>query len=553
MKLGGTDWGGQPVLRDWLAPLFELWCQQPPTSALAPEILGPLASLVPHLADTPPRVVCFGSFKAGKSTLLNALVGKNILPARANRATGVVTRLTWGVLGARVVLRTPIGIETRTINPEAVASFVLLDLQGGQSIPPEMVEAVYVSMPAPVLHGIELVDTPGLQDTDDLNNQTRAEIETADLAIMVLSAPAITSGAEQTVATEINHMLDGNLIFVVNRLDQIDHEDRDEVLDWAAGVIGNCGNDMVGQPRIFATEAHLSLQMRSANHGIDDGVAAVERWIVELFRSPTSVEIVAVSRLRRVERACEAVLRQARQQLAAAAHERNARTSRTAEFERRQTEQRRRLARAMAELSSAIPLLVAEATSAAQSEFERLFETEHGWHSRAAVESVFTRQASAVGEALARRVAAALPAAAPPEPITLQTIPLDLPEPSSRMMWAATAAGLAVGTVVFPWIGTAVGGVIGNRLGKLSQEGVRQRARSIIDAALEASSEGLRQQGEAYLGRLRRRLDARLLAATSHIGGDIILPAEQQSADVIVWLRKLQHLLTTLYSQKAHR
>jgi hypothetical protein len=43
------------------------------------------------------RITFFGVFKAGKSTILNALVGRDILPTRANRATGVVTRLSYSV------------------------------------------------------------------------------------------------------------------------------------------------------------------------------------------------------------------------------------------------------------------------------------------------------------------------------------------------------------------------------------------------------------------------------------------------------------------------
>src|SRR5690349_19608628 len=39
------------------------------------------------------RFVFFGVFKAGKSTLLNALIGSDLLPARTLRATGLVTEI----------------------------------------------------------------------------------------------------------------------------------------------------------------------------------------------------------------------------------------------------------------------------------------------------------------------------------------------------------------------------------------------------------------------------------------------------------------------------
>src|SRR4051794_35064320 len=41
------------------------------------------------------QITFFGAFKAGKTSLLNAFVGAPLLPTRANRATGAVTRLQY--------------------------------------------------------------------------------------------------------------------------------------------------------------------------------------------------------------------------------------------------------------------------------------------------------------------------------------------------------------------------------------------------------------------------------------------------------------------------
>jgi len=66
----------------------------------APE---PVQSLLQSIMDfrqvlwrTNLEVTFFGAFKAGKSTLLNALLGEAMLPSRANRATGVITKISYG-------------------------------------------------------------------------------------------------------------------------------------------------------------------------------------------------------------------------------------------------------------------------------------------------------------------------------------------------------------------------------------------------------------------------------------------------------------------------
>ncbi|MBF2056693.1 MAG: dynamin family protein [Cyanobacterium sp. T60_A2020_053] len=41
------------------------------------------------------RISVFGVFKSGKSTFINAILGKKILPSRTNRATGVITTISY--------------------------------------------------------------------------------------------------------------------------------------------------------------------------------------------------------------------------------------------------------------------------------------------------------------------------------------------------------------------------------------------------------------------------------------------------------------------------
>ncbi len=148
------------------------------------------------------RLVVFGNFKTGKSSLINRLIGTSVLPERAVGFSPAV--------------------ETVPLDPRS---------------------------------GWIAVDTPGLFQDPAATERVLAEIGRADLAVMVLSADQILSGAEREMARQVNEMLRGNLIFVVNRIDMIDEGERDEVLTWARAALEGMGNELVGRPRLFAVSA----------------------------------------------------------------------------------------------------------------------------------------------------------------------------------------------------------------------------------------------------------------------------------------------------------
>ena len=70
----------------------------------APEIATDAGALVERLAEGRFYVACVGQFKRGKSTLLNALVGRPLLPVGVVPITTALTVLRHGDLRARVRL-----------------------------------------------------------------------------------------------------------------------------------------------------------------------------------------------------------------------------------------------------------------------------------------------------------------------------------------------------------------------------------------------------------------------------------------------------------------
>jgi hypothetical protein len=123
-----------------------------------------------HRLDEPLRVALVGRVKAGKSTLLNALVGERLAPTDAGECTRVVSWYRNGRI-ARVLLHRVDG--ARHVLPALrVDGSLRLDLGG---TPPAEVDRLVVDWPAATLRGMTLVDTPGTASlTVDASARTRA-------------------------------------------------------------------------------------------------------------------------------------------------------------------------------------------------------------------------------------------------------------------------------------------------------------------------------------------------------------------------------------------
>jgi hypothetical protein len=107
--------------------------------------------------DEPLRVAIAGKVKAGKSTLLNALVGEEIAPTDAGECTRIVT---W-YQDAQVprVTMFPRHASPRQLTIHRNQGALSFDLQG---VPVEQVDKLQVDWPSQSLRTQTLIDTPGI-------------------------------------------------------------------------------------------------------------------------------------------------------------------------------------------------------------------------------------------------------------------------------------------------------------------------------------------------------------------------------------------------------
>jgi hypothetical protein len=106
--------------------------------------------------EAPLRVAVAGRVKAGKSTLLNALVGERLAPTDAGECTRIVT---WYQDGHTYQVRAQVGREQRQLRFDRDGGQLDIDLGGLRS---EDVDELVVTWPAQALRSVTLVDTPGI-------------------------------------------------------------------------------------------------------------------------------------------------------------------------------------------------------------------------------------------------------------------------------------------------------------------------------------------------------------------------------------------------------
>ena len=223
-----------------------------------------LEALRGRLREQRLRVLVAGEAKRGKSTLVNALLGRAVLPAGVTPLTSVATTVRYG----QDEIVTAVFADGRT---EALPLRALEDLVTERHNPGNCrhVASVTVSVNAPVLaQGAELVDTPGTGSVHAHNTaEAEAALDTMDAAVFVLTADPPASASEREFMTRV---AGGSvrMFVVLNKADYLARDELGEALAFAAQVAG----EAAGQPvRVYPLSARAAL---ADGQGADPGFAA---------------------------------------------------------------------------------------------------------------------------------------------------------------------------------------------------------------------------------------------------------------------------------------
>jgi GTP-binding protein EngB required for normal cell division len=244
-------------------------------------------------------VACVGQFKRGKSTLLNALVGRPILPTGVVPVTSAVTVLRQGAEAAARV-RFEDG-RSRAIPPEEVGAWVSESENPGNR---KGVRAVEVFVPSPLLdRGMCLVDTPGLGSVSGASAAvTRAFVPHLDAALVVVGADPPLSGDELQLVEEVAEQV-RHLVFVLNKADRLTEHERQEGTRFAAQVLSKRLRRPIGP--ILQVSATERLERGEPTREW----AALEQAVAALAQE-AGAGLVRLAEARGVERLSRALLRE---------------------------------------------------------------------------------------------------------------------------------------------------------------------------------------------------------------------------------------------------
>lgn len=194
---------------------------------------GRLAALAGRLDAGRLRVLVAGEAKRGKSTVANALIGRDVLPSGVTPLTAVATTLRHSTDEHVAVTFTTGAMQRRPLS----------DLPGLVTEPGNPgnrlgIADVTVHLDAPLLaEGVELVDTPGTGSVYEHNTrEAERALETLDAAVLVLTADPPPSAAERDLLCRITEHSVATFV-LLNKVDRLDPADREEVLGFTGSVV----------------------------------------------------------------------------------------------------------------------------------------------------------------------------------------------------------------------------------------------------------------------------------------------------------------------------
>jgi small GTP-binding protein len=215
----------------------------------APEDLSALSDSVGQL-DELFLLVVVGEFNAGKSALINALLGREVLAEGVTPTTSKIHHIGWG----EELMREPMGSVGERI-----------------------------TAPVETLRQLTIVDTPGTNALDRAHEALTTDyVPRADLVLFVTSSDRPLSESER-VFLEAIRQWGKKVAMVVNKIDILRSED--EVTEVVTYVSQNAGRLLGVDPEIFPVSALRAAEAEDEAARAASGLPAVESFLLDTLDS----------------------------------------------------------------------------------------------------------------------------------------------------------------------------------------------------------------------------------------------------------------------------
>ncbi len=200
------------------------------------------------------NLVILGQFKRGKTTLINALLGSEILPTGVVPLTSIPTVIQYGK-----ALRIKVFFEdarVKDIRQENLYEYVTEKGNPGNE---KNVSEVVITYPSEYLKdGVRIIDTPGVGSVYQHNTDVAyMYLPKSDAAVFMLSVDQPVSQSEIEFLRDVREYSD-RIFFLLNKIDYVTSlDDLQESINFAKSTLKECVNSEV---RLFPVSARLGLE-----------------------------------------------------------------------------------------------------------------------------------------------------------------------------------------------------------------------------------------------------------------------------------------------------
>lgn len=236
-----------------------------------------LSELINQTKNNRFQIVVVGEFSRGKSTFINALLGRVLLPSSARPTTTVLNKITYHDT-PKISLHFHKENKQQVITEDEFKKLIAPPepIVGDKESEKEFEKQVEyiktvafaeIGYPIPFCRdGVEIIDTPGTNDLDEAREEvTNRIIPQSDAAIFILSAVKILSASEMSFLKDRILANDIKKIFIVINFKDLlkSDEDRQKVMQYAKEKL----QDVLGTPKIHLLAAKQALNARRKANG----------------------------------------------------------------------------------------------------------------------------------------------------------------------------------------------------------------------------------------------------------------------------------------------
>jgi len=237
-----------------------------------PDCFATIDALIKNVS-TPLKVVVMGEVKAGKSTLINALVGAEISPTDVLETTAAIIEVGYAPKPYGIIQRD--GQEIVSGNADRI--FAILDFNRGNQDYFRGSVTVSIGLPLENLKEFYVVDTPGILSITAANYATAKNyIKEADVVLWVLNANHL---GQNDITKEIADVASYGkpILGIINKIDQLDG-DIDRVTDYVEAQLG------IYLEKIFPLSAYKAWQgvkNQSNRQHLESGLEELLKYLRE--------------------------------------------------------------------------------------------------------------------------------------------------------------------------------------------------------------------------------------------------------------------------------